>query len=258
MMEESSWRLFDRVADEYDQILPFFSQWGAGIVGALDPPPGCRLLDLGAGRGAVTARALARGCRVTAIDASPSMVRHLTSEYPDADAQVMDAQALDLPDDAFDLVVSTFVIHLLDDPAAGIAEAHRVLVPGGRFALTGYGGRGSHPVEQPSLGSRFDALFAEFTPYLPPGGGIGRPVDAAESLEAAGFVDLRQDHVHITLRVPDGDTLWSWAMSHGYRAFIDDLPADRREEFHARTLTLPADDHIMRRATEIWSGAKPG
>lgn len=256
-MNESSWRLFDRVADDYDEVIPFFAAHGATIMEVLDPQPGCRFLDLGAGVGALTGPALDRGCMVTAVDAAPAMVDRLAASYPAAAAYVMDAQSLAFPAASFDLVAAAFVIHILDDPAAGVAEAYRVLAPGGRFALTWSNARGSAPAEQPSLGSRLDALFAEFTAYLPPGGSIGRQVDAADLLAEAGLVDLREDRAEVAIRVPDNAALWRWAMSHGYRAFIEDLPANRRREFHDQVLGLSADHGILRRTTVIWSGRKP-
>jgi ubiquinone/menaquinone biosynthesis C-methylase UbiE len=270
-VDESAWRLFDRVAADYDDVVPFFAEYGAAILAALDPPKGCRFLDVGAGRGALTAPALDRGCIVTAIDAAPAMVGRLAAAYPAVAAHVMDAQALAFPDGSFDLAASAFVVHLLDSPAAGVAEAYRVLAPGGRFAFTGNsaqstgGAQGNAdssvertPDERPSLGGLLDALFMEFTPFLPPGGSMGRPVDAADLLTEAGFVDLREQRAEVAVRFDDNAQLWRWAMSHGYRAFVEDLPQERRGEFHRRVLGLSGHDGVLRRATGVWSGRKPG
>jgi ubiquinone/menaquinone biosynthesis C-methylase UbiE len=236
-VDESAWHLFDRVAAEYDEVVPFFAEYGIAIVALLDPPAGCRFLDVGAGRGALTAPALQRGCVVTAIDAAPAMIQRLAASYPAAATQVMNAEALMFPEDSFDLVASAFVIHLLDDPAAGVAEAYRVLAPGGRFAFTGNNvpgsGRGNTSADQPSLARLLDALFMEFTPYLRPGKSMGRPVDAAQLLTDAGFVDIRAENAEVAIEFADNEMLWRWAMSHGYRAFIE------------------------RRVAGIWSGRKP-
>jgi SAM-dependent methyltransferase len=258
-MNAPAWTLFDRVADDYDEVAPFFTEYGRAIVAAIDPPPGCRFLDLGAGRGALTGPALARGCAVTAVDAAPAMVKRLAAEHPRAVTHVMDAQALTFPADSFDVVASAFVIHLLDDPAAGVAEAHRVLAPGGRLAFTGGRARNVAPsaAARPTLGGRLDALFLEFTPRLLPGGGMGRPIDPAELLERAGFVDVHGTDVEVAIPLPDNETLWRWAMSHGYRAFIEGLPDTHREEFHRRLLALPADDRTLHRVSGLWSGRKP-
>jgi ubiquinone/menaquinone biosynthesis C-methylase UbiE len=246
-----TWSLFDRVAGEYDQVAPFFACYGAEIVRLIDPPAGCRFLDLGAGRGALTGPALARGCVVTAVDAAPAMVERLRADFPAATAYVMDAQALALAPAGFDVVVSSFVIHVLDDPAAGVAEAFRVLAPGGRFVMTSGG-------KMPAgLSARLDALFLEFSAYLPSGGGMGRPLDAAEMLAGAGFAGLREEFASVAIPFADNEMLWRWALSHGYRAFIEDLPGARREEFRERVLALPSDDRVLRRTTGLWSGIKP-
>ncbi|GAA2611781.1 hypothetical protein GCM10010399_48300 [Dactylosporangium fulvum] len=176
----------------------------------------------------------------------------------------MDAQALAFGTGSFDLVAASFVIHVLDSPAVGVAEAYRVLVPGGRFAFTGGSARsrtgqaaGPASAENRSLGARLDALFVEFAGHLPPEGSMGQPVDAADLLTDAGFVDLREDRAEVAVYFPDGETLWRWVMSHGYRAFVEDLPAVHRREFRARVLALGSDDRILRRTTGVWSGRKP-
>ncbi|MCP2328350.1 ubiquinone/menaquinone biosynthesis C-methylase UbiE [Hamadaea flava] len=259
-MNGSSWELFDRVSADYDEVVPFFASFGAAIMATIDPPPGARLLDLGAGRGALTAPALARGCHVTAIDAAPGMVRRLAATFPDAEVHTMDAQALAFADDSFDVVASSFVIHLLDDPAAGVAEAYRVLKPGGRFAFTGGSERskgGPTVSAADELGVRLNELFAEFTAYLPPNGSIGKWDDAADMLEDAGFVDLREDFAEVAIPFDDAEALWRWSLTHGYRAFIDDLPDARRAEFHDRMLALQAKDFVLRRVNPVWSGRKP-
>jgi hypothetical protein len=38
-VDTSAWRLFDRIAADYDEVVPFFAEYGAAIVAALDPPP---------------------------------------------------------------------------------------------------------------------------------------------------------------------------------------------------------------------------
>jgi methylase of polypeptide subunit release factors len=56
-----TWPLFDRLADRYDQVLPFFAEFAGQLVGVLSPDPGTRLLDIGSGRGAIAAAAAAAG-----------------------------------------------------------------------------------------------------------------------------------------------------------------------------------------------------
>ena len=223
-------RLFDELAPVYDEFLPFFAGFADLHVAWLDPDPGTRALDLGAGSGALTGALLARGCQVTAVDAAPAMVAKLARLHPAAETRTMDVARLDFPDQSFDLVTAGFVIHLLDDPAATIAEVHRVLRPGGVFSFST-----PHGVEHAPEWDFHEALNAEFRQYIPEGGGrLSRQLDEEQLLTDAGFHDLDYIAVEQRLPVPDADTFWNWQLSHGSRAFIDSLPEPRRQEFEAR------------------------
>ena len=73
---------------------------------------------------------------MVAVDAAPRMVELLARDLPGVESHLMDAAALDVPDTTFDLVVAGFVMHILPDPVAAVAEVRRVLRPGGQFAFT--------------------------------------------------------------------------------------------------------------------------
>ncbi|GAB3229413.1 hypothetical protein GCM10027447_22690 [Glycomyces halotolerans] len=255
MRTEPSWRTFERVADSYDTVLPFFGEMGEALVAALAPAAGTRVLDVGAGSGALVGPALARGCAVTGIDASPAMLDRLARTHPGAETRVMNAESLEFDDASFDLVTAAFVIHLLDDPAKGASEAFRVLRRGGHFALTS--GAAPKRVEANAIQDALDALFAEFSAHLPPNGGMGSPVPPADLLSEAGLVDIESLHAEVSIPVPDGDRLWASALSHGYRAFIDDLPAERREAMRWRMRAIPGPGAVLQRAAPLVIGRKP-
>ena len=59
--------------------------------------------------------------------------------HASAVARVMDGQALDLADDAFDAAVSMFGLMFFPDAASGVAEARRVVRPGGSWAWSSTG-----------------------------------------------------------------------------------------------------------------------
>ncbi|MHB8275358.1 MAG: class I SAM-dependent methyltransferase [Dermatophilaceae bacterium] len=125
-----------------------------------------RLLDLGAGRGAVTGPALARGAQVTAIDAAPRMVTRLAAEHPEANVQLMDVHQLVFADASFDVVVAAFVVHLVDSPALAVAEVLRVLSPGVLVAIAIPGGELQSELAEPDP---VPGLCGKFAQYLPPG-----------------------------------------------------------------------------------------
>lgn len=93
------------------------------------------VLELGVGTGRLARKLARRGARVTGIDISEVAVRQnrrwaARRGIPDARFELMDVEHLDLPDDAFDLVFATGVLHHAD-PAAVLAESARVLRPSG-------------------------------------------------------------------------------------------------------------------------------
>jgi ubiquinone/menaquinone biosynthesis C-methylase UbiE len=104
---------------------------------------GDRLLEVGCGGGAFIHRALESGCRATAIDHSPEMVRltvALNAEAVAAGALTAlegEAGNLPVPDGAFTCAVMTGVIGFLPDPVAALQEILRALGPGGRIAVFG-------------------------------------------------------------------------------------------------------------------------
>jgi SAM-dependent methyltransferase len=97
---------------------------------------GTRLLDVGTGPGVVAGAAVARGAQVTAVDAEPSMAEAAARNVPGLDVRVAVLPDLPLNDGEFDAVTGNFVINLVGDPAAALAELARVLRLGGRLALT--------------------------------------------------------------------------------------------------------------------------
>jgi len=139
---EAVLRLFDELAGEYDQHIPFFAPFGRDLVAWCDLRPGKRVLDIAAGRGAVTgpaAQAVGPRGAVLAIDGSPNMLRALARDFcdvPQIQTREMDAHHLAFPDASFDAVTCGLAFHIMADPGQVIAEAHRVLRPGGLLAFS--------------------------------------------------------------------------------------------------------------------------
>ena len=100
-----------------------------------------RVADIGAGTGYFTiplARAVLPGGRVFAIDLQPEMLDLLRARVPpDLPVALVDGEATrtTLPDTCVDLVLFANVWHELDDHPAALAEAARILGPGGRIAI---------------------------------------------------------------------------------------------------------------------------
>jgi ubiquinone/menaquinone biosynthesis C-methylase UbiE len=223
---------FDGVADVYDQVVPFFASFARQVARALDLPPDARVLDLAAGRGALSRELAGRTGRMVAVDAAPRMVELLARDLPVVESHLMDAAALEFPDATFDLVVAGFVMHILPDPVAAVAEVRRVLRPGGQFVFTIPGRADGSPDPWPDP---LDDLFLDYRKYQVAGSGY-RPNDAdpEKLLARAGFADVSRQTLEIAIAVPDGATFWRFTLSHGAGAAVNGLPADKRAELHDR------------------------
>jgi SAM-dependent methyltransferase len=127
LCRSAPWRSFA------ERVLPWASQ-GAAFGGDV--------LEIGAGSGAMAAAALDRwpSAHLVATDLDPAMVaaaRERLAPYgARADARVADATALAFGDASFDGVLSFLMLHHTVRWEAVLAEAARVLRPGGR--LVGY------------------------------------------------------------------------------------------------------------------------
>ena len=99
------------------------------------------VLDIGCGMGNLACAAAARGCRVTAVDASPAAIAHLRQRVHEERLAVSAIQAdlRDYPIEAdYDTVVSIGLLMFFDCPTAHrvLAELQQHLRPGGCFVLT--------------------------------------------------------------------------------------------------------------------------
>jgi SAM-dependent methyltransferase len=122
---------FGSAAAAYAEHRPDYAQ--AAVRWALEPAPGPRVLDLGAGTGKLTATLVALGVDVVAVEPDPAMLAELRRALPAVRAMPGSAEAIPLPDASVDAVLAGNALHWFDMAVAG-PEMARVLAPGGVLA----------------------------------------------------------------------------------------------------------------------------
>lgn len=132
-------RIWERYAPRYDSSMDTVERllfaggrdWVCGRVGG-------EVLEIAVGSGRNLPHYPA-GTRLTGIEYSPPMLALARARAQrlgvEADLREGDAQALEFPDRSFDTVVCTLALCSIPDDARAVAEARRVLRPGGRFLL---------------------------------------------------------------------------------------------------------------------------
>jgi len=168
------------------------------VLDRLGVEPGVRLLDVGCGIGGTARMAAVAGASVTGIDLTPEFVetaRTLSDRVGLGDRTefvVTAGESIPIGDATFDAAVMVHVGMNIPDKTAVFAEVHRVLRPGGRFALYEQmrTGDGDLPYPLPwaeDERSSFVETVAEYRAHL----------------EAAGFtVDDVEDRTPTTLGPP--------------------------------------------------------
>ena len=141
--KEALGEAYDRAAQKYDQTAGgIYLQALSALLPFTNVPPHPAILDVGCGTGInllELARVLAPCRTLVGVDLSPGMLevarRKAAAAGIAATFQVGDAEALELPDGTFDLVVCNSAYHWFSDRARAIHQMARVLRPGGQLLL---------------------------------------------------------------------------------------------------------------------------
>lgn len=143
----------ERIRDAWDALAPRFDRFttpawgmplGEQVLCRVDLRPGVQFLDVACGSGALAMPAARRGADVVAVDIAPAMIERLTARaraegLSNLEGRVMNGEALELPDDTFDVSASQNGVSMFPDLKGGLREIVRVTRPGGWVLIVAFG-----------------------------------------------------------------------------------------------------------------------
>ncbi|MCV2490748.1 methyltransferase domain-containing protein [Geodermatophilus sp. YIM 151500] len=210
------WQLDEAGAAAYEEILvaALLGPWAEDLVEQVGVGTGQRVVDVGCGTGAV-ARAAARRVgadgTVGGYDVNDAMLavarRVSRGSTPPIGYTRAPADALPLPDAAADAVLCQQALQFVPDPAAALAEMHRICAPGGRLGVSTCRGLAHQPgyrvltdVLARHLGEQTAVVIR--SPYA-----LGGVAELRALVQAAGFTAAHARIVVSPCRVPSAEAL---------------------------------------------------
>lgn len=253
------------VAEAYEQhVVPFTKQYAQDALLAAKLRRGERVLDVACGPGTLSLAAADLGADVTATDFSPEMIQRLRQrlmrdKVANVRAEVMDAQALSVPDASYDAAFSIFGIIFVPDRMRAFRELHRSLKTGGRALVTGW----STPDKVRFL-SVLQNAAQETVPDLPPPPEppsiltLSDPQKFRTEMETAGFSNVELRTLRHDWVWPDARTFWEKQpqVSPAFQPLLERVGAananklgdivirDLTHEFGAGPLRLSGEAHL--------------
>ncbi|MGA9859299.1 MAG: arsenite efflux transporter metallochaperone ArsD, partial [Solirubrobacteraceae bacterium] len=187
--------LYDNAQAEGATATAVAASLGCGVPTAVaDLHEGETVLDLGSGAGAdvlISARRVGSTGKAIGLDMTDEMLELARANAAEAGVENVEfikgyIEDIPLPDGSVDVIVSNCVVNLSGDKPRVLAEAARVLRPGGRFAV-------SDVIASPDMDDATRADMVAFTGCI---AGALTEQEFRSGLEAAGFTDIEIRETH--------------------------------------------------------------
>lgn len=207
--------------------------------------PGNRVLELACGPGGL-GLSIAQRVGPTSSVVVSDVVRQMTEVaaaraerlgFSNVSSLVLDLEAIDQSDGAYDAVLCRDGLMFAAEPARALEEMRRVLRPGGRAVIAVWGPR----EDNPWLGAVFDSASAILDKTLPPPGlpgpfALADQAQLRDLVSGAGFSDVAVEELPLHRRAKDFDDWWSKTSSLAgpLAAVLEELPPPTQAAIRGR------------------------
>jgi len=204
-MQATLWS--ERAAD-WAEVMEGWNGWGVPVYRhVLERVPvgsGTTVLDVGCGAGRFARMAADRGAEVSGLDATEALLAFARERVSSGDFREGDLESLPWPAASFDVVTGFNSLFIAADLASALAEARRVLRPGGWLAMSVFGAP-----ERCDSTALFAAVMALLEASGPGDGGPALHEDGVldQIVRDAGFSDADGRAFAFEERHPDVATL---------------------------------------------------
>jgi ubiquinone/menaquinone biosynthesis C-methylase UbiE len=222
---------YNAAADHFDDgPLAFWDRYGRGTIERLALAPGAMVLDVGCGSGASAipaAKAVGPHGHVIGIDLADRLLaiaraKAISQKLKNIEFRQGDMEKLEFSDASFDAVVCVFAIFFLPDMVKQVRELWRLILPGGRLAITTWGPRMFEPGS-----AAWWAAVKQFRPDLHsafnPWERITTPEALRQLLADAGIQEAQvvAENGWQVLHTPDD--WWTVVLGSGYRWTVEQM-----------------------------------
>lgn len=198
-----------------------------------------RVLDAGAGTGAVSAELLRRGAHPVAADLSAPMLAWRLRVRPPGVA--CDVRALPFVDGAFDASAAAFVLNHLTDPDAGLEELVRVTRPGGAVLASVFGVGPPSPardcVDEVAQAAGWGAPEWYVQAHRAAVPLLGSVAAMAAAARRAGLSGAEVDERPVDVGVVEPEQLVDYRLGHvAFTTWLDDIGPDAAARLRRRAI----------------------